>query len=30
MKIMTTALAALALTTVMSVAPAQQAKADGG
>ena len=30
MKIITTALAALALTTVMSVAPAQQAKADGG
>ena len=30
MKIITTALAALTLTTVMSVAPAQQAKADGG
>ena len=30
MKIVSTALAALALTTIMSVAPAQQAKADGG
>jgi hypothetical protein len=30
MKIISTAVAALALTTVMSVGPAQQAKADGG
>ena len=30
MKTMTTAVAALALTGVMSVGPAQQAKADGG